>query len=129
MREYVISASELGLCIFFGDEIVIFIRHEDHECNSNYFAIQTDDRMWSIMKTPTSFQISGDDFEQFNIDFVDLDCGSVAESSNFGWLRLITHFDHISTTFYLEDRSKHKPQKWLKKFTLYHYVTSISITK
>ena len=97
-----ISASELGLCIFFGDEIVIFIRHEDNKCNSNYFAIQrltntaTDDRMWGIMKTPTSFQISGDDFEQLNIDFVDLDCGSIAESSNFGWLRLITRFEHIS---------------------------------
>ena len=118
MREYVISASALGLCIYFGDEIVVFTRHEDEQCQSNYFAIQrlsniaTDDRMWGIKKTPTSFQISGDDFEQLNIDFVGLDCGSIAESSNFGWLQLITHYEHISTTFYLEDRSKYYPQKW-----------------
>ena len=111
LEEDSMSQSPLLLCIYFGDELLIYTRHWDNLCDSNYFAIQqqsnTDDRMWVILKTPTSFQISGDDFEQLNIDFVDLDCGSIAESSNFGWLKFLTNLEDPSTAYYLEYKGKH----------------------
>lgn len=111
IEEDVMSSSPLLLCIYFGDEIFIQTSHSAGFCDSNYFAIgqlsNTDDRIWSISKTSTSFLIRSDDIYSLNIDFDDLGCGSIAKSRNFGWLKFVTYLEDPSTAYYLEYKSKH----------------------
>ena len=127
MREDANSLNgQIGICIEFGGKISIKILVPDPRCKPNTILLQTqsktDDRMWSILKTSTSFQISGDDFKELNIPFAELDCGSMAKSTNFGWLESITRLGDFSTAFYFVE-NKGKLREFVKSsLTIRYYV-------
>ena len=104
--------SGLSLCIHFGDEILVKVEdYQNKGCNPNVFTIQrhstTDDRTWAIMKTRSSFEISGDEFEPFTISYDGLDqCGNLEKSTKFGWMKFLTTLSGVSSAFYLESQGK-----------------------
>ena len=95
----------LNLCIYFGDELMIVVKdYSDNRCNPNIFTVRrysnTNHRKWSIVKSPKSFEISGDDFEPFSMDFDELDCGNLAKSIKFGWMQFFIKLSGVSSAFY-----------------------------
>ena len=106
-------AIDLGLCISFENELQVVVQDFNNRCKPNNLTIKThsntDDRTWTILKTSKSFDISGDDFEQFSMNFDDLECGHVAELTNFSWMLFSTKLCGVSSAFYFESRGKKVP--------------------
>ena len=110
MREDVREKSGLYLCIYFSDIILIISSDGNEKCDWEVWQVNTlsksEDRIWEIYKSQTSFKITGDDIEPLDLKF-HLFCGELAYTTNFGWLNFEFELGIPSTAFYfVEDQSK-----------------------
>ena len=100
----------LNMCIYFGDQVLIVTYQGEGKCEQDMIPVQTLtqtlDRTWRIYKTPTSYQISGNDIEPVDLKFDYFHCGEIAKTTNFGWLKSRTDLVGLTTAFYFIDKSK-----------------------
>jgi hypothetical protein len=104
MRKDTLGFPRLYLSIRYYSKIYIRIRSSDKKCNQNLVPVTTlsvtEDRIWSIIKTPTSYRITGNDIEPLELTFNSLHCGKMAKTMNFSWLGFHTRLSSMSTAYY-----------------------------
>jgi hypothetical protein len=110
MKDGAMETISLNLCIYFGDQVLIVTHQGEGKCEQDMIPVQTLsqtlDRTWRIYKTPTSYQISGNDIEPVDLKFEYLHCGEIAKTTNFGWLKSQTDLPGLAAAFYFIDKSK-----------------------
>jgi hypothetical protein len=103
----VTGAQRLYLCIHFDSQIFISIWHSQNfdECKWDVIPVQnvslSQNRTWTVTKTPISYRITGDDIEPLDLTCKFLQSGEIAKSINFGWLEWHIKSESRSSVHYL----------------------------
>ena len=118
LRNNVIQSPALKLCINFDSEVIVYVAQPDHQCQIDEvkvtFNSNTDDRIWKIHKTLTSYRISGNVIDSFDMNFKESHCGEIAKTLDFGWLQFKTaYYDDKSTaSYFIENTSTSTKPKY-----------------